>query len=618
MRRLVALVALVLGCGDTGAVVELDRGPGPIEAWAFEAQVAGAATGCGEVTVTSARGTVRAPVVGGRFASTVPLGAGEGDVTATCGGVGAAQRWNVRIPDVPRAFATATVTGGELRLSATASPSPVGGAAIAGYEWRARSGALAGLPASGEVVTVPAPTGDGEHVIDLIVTDAAGASAPAAVRVRVEDGVARVPSPAEAPPWLDDAVVYGYAPYFAGDGAIDDLIPRLDALVELGVTVIWLSPIMEAEAGDYGYATTDHFRVREDFGGEAALSALVEAAHARGVRVILDLIANHTSIEHAYVATRPELYAHDDAGALEHYFDWENLPNVDCDQPEVRAWMAAAFVHWARDLDVDGFRADASWGPAERCPSFWPAVLDEVRRLEPGLFWLSEASARDPSWVGRFHAAYDWTDELGQWAWKPAFDEVSAPRLRAALTGHPAGIEVFRFLDNNDTGPRFVTQYGPARVPASAAVLFTVPGVPSLWIGSEVGAEFEPYDEGPPVTWVDRHGLTPIYARLADLRHGVAALRGDDLILVDAEPAERVVAYVRPGAAPVLVVVDLAGQGGDVAVALTPEVEAVLATQPRDLFHDEAVTVTTADGRVNLTLPDDGVRILGSGYSPAP
>src|SRR5207237_899753 len=98
----------------------------------------------------------------------------------------------------------------------------------------------------------------------------------------------------------------------------------------------------------------------------------------------------------------------------------------------------------------------------------------------------AEASARD-SYYGRhgFDAAYDWTDKLGQWAWQEAFapGANTASALRAAITASASDTLVFRFLDNNDTGERFITRHGVGRTRVAAAMLLTLPGIPGIYTG---------------------------------------------------------------------------------------------------------------------------------------
>ena len=122
---------------------------------------------------------------------------------------------------------------------------------------------------------------------------------------------------------------------------------------------------------------------------------------------------------------------------------------------------------------MDGFRIDAAWGPRRRAPAFWPRWRTALKRINPDLLLLlAEASARDP-YYGRhgFDAAYDWTDKLGEWAWREAFEDeaATAQRPRAAIEGSDSRSLVFRFLDNNNTGPRFLSRYGLGRTRVAAA-----------------------------------------------------------------------------------------------------------------------------------------------------
>jgi len=96
-------------------------------------------------------------------------------------------------------------------------------------------------------------------------------------------------------------------------------------------------------------------------------------------------------------------------------------------------------------------------------------------------------------------------------AWRKAFDDAAhtARRLRAAIAAATPGRNglILRFLDNNDTGARFITRYGPARTRVAAAMLLTLPGLPALYTGDEVGAAFQPYSLGPPISWDDPDAL---------------------------------------------------------------------------------------------------------------
>jgi glycosidase len=531
------------------------------------------------VAFASPIGSITAPVRDGQALARVPLGAGDNKVEATCirdgaaRGAPAVQHWQQRLANLPTAQVRLVLTDGGLALDAGASaPAPADPARFVRYEWRAREGnpaGIPGLPAAGNHVEIGTPAADGDYVITLTATDSAGRGDQAAAMFRVAGGKARPLDPLrEHAAWIDRAVVYGVAPFFFGPRRLDDVTARLDALASLGITTLWLSPITQTIEDDFGYAVTDYFRLRPDFGTGADLRELVAGAHARGMRVIMDFVPNHVSDRHRYfidAQVRGEaspyhgFFARDAAGNPMHYFDWQHLINLDYDNPEVRRWVIEGFAWWVRTFDIDGFRVDAAWGPRQRAPEFWPRWRVDLKRIKPDLLLLAEASARDPYYFeSGFDAAYDWTDALGDWAWDEAFDDRAhtATRLRTAIEASlvrgpqaPPDALVFRFLNNNDTGARFVTRYGIARARLAAAMLLTLPGLPEIYTGEEVGAAFQPYDEGPPLAWSDPYGLRGWYHRLIALRAEHPALQSHQVRFLDLGPRDRLLAYLRPGAA---------------------------------------------------------------------
>jgi glycosidase len=339
--------------------------------------------------------------------------------------------------------------------------------------------------------------------------------------------------------WYRSAVVYGVIPPRFGPDPLKAVTARLDALRDLGVDALWLAPIHPTDdPGDVSYSVTDYFAIRADFGTPEDLRTLVREAHARGIRVLLDFVPNHTSVGHPHhrdAQARGRAspywgwYDRDARGGATHYFDWEHLPNLDYRNAAVRRMMKDAFAYWLREYDVDGFRVDAAWGIRQRSPAFWRELQRHVERVKPGTFLLAEASARDPYYVRNgFDGAYDWTAELGKWAWEKAFDDPAATgrALDAALSSPATPMhQVARFLNNNDTGERFITRHGVATTRVAAVLMHTLPGIAVVYTGDEVGAEFLPYEEGPPVSWVDTHELRPLYRRLAVLREELPALR---------------------------------------------------------------------------------------------
>jgi len=480
---------------------------------------------------------------------------------------------------------------------------------IAQYEWRARRGNSAPLilesqsllditPATTRSIQIEAPDVDGDYYVTLRVTDGLGRSDESTTVFEVADGIPSEIDPVRhRPAWISQSVLYGVSPFAFGHHGYDDVRKRLPAIAALGVSAIWLSPVTGAPAEDFGYAVTDHFQSRIEFGTKLQLKALIEAAHAQGLRVLIDFIPNHLAATHPYYLDADRhrqrspyftWFERDPTGQATNYFDWSHLKNLEYDNPEVQRYMIEAFSHWVREFNVDGFRVDVSWGVRERAPEFWPRWRQELKRIEPDLLLIAEASALDGYYFNQgFDAAYDWTGQLGEWAWSDAFANKTPDlaRLRAALLQSTRELPqpglVLRFLNNNDTGARFITRQGPDRTRVAAAMLLTLPGLPLVYNGDEVGAEFLPYDEQP-ISWQDRHGLRAYYTRLIRLRKDVPALHSPEVELLATNRDDAVLAYLRRS----LESADDCAPSGSALVLLN--------------FSDETIDLTLAPGNAAI------------------
>lgn len=422
--------------------------------------------------------------------------------------------------------------------------------------------------------------------------------------------------------WIDDAIVYGVIPALMGEQGLDDVTRRMDDIAALGATILWLSPISDAPANDFGYAVTNHFHIRRSLGRDADLRRLVESAHTRGLKVILDIPANDLSAEHPFYRDLLEkgkespyrdFFARDAKGEISYYFDWVNLKNLNYDSPATRSYGIEIFAHWLRNFDVDGFRVDAAWGPRARSPGYWPAWSDALHRIKSDIFLLAEASVRDPYYgQAGFDAAYDWTDRPGEWAWAGAFAaEAPAMRLRTILERSGSNARAFRFLDNNDTGPRFLTRHGAAMTRVALAMLMTLPGIPCIYMGEEVGAAFEPYRAKSPLAWEDPQQFRPYVQTLTALRHRQEALRSPMISLVATDQNNAVLAYVRTAASTNDNLLILLNYSASPLVVSLREVNG-LAAVPRgpleDLLDGERLTLDPA--APTLALAAFSARIL--------
>ena len=219
------------------------------------------------------------------------------------------------------------------------------------------------------------------------------------------------------PAWAHEAILYQvFVDRFAGmpDGAanrwlgpeeINDfvggslrgVIDSLDYIAGTGATALWLSPVFVTTTY-HGYDTTDYYHVDPRFGTDADLVELFEQAHRRGLRVILDFVANHTSVDFA-----PFVEARNDAGsryrrwfsfdeAYKHgyraFFDVAKMPQLNTEEPEVRAYLNHAAQHWLA-LGADGLRLDYAAGPNHL---FWSAFRAACRSVKPDCWLFGEVT----------------------------------------------------------------------------------------------------------------------------------------------------------------------------------------------------------------------------------
>lgn len=183
-------------------------------------------------------------------------------------------------------------------------------------------------------------------------------------------------------------------------------------------------------------------------------------------------------------------------------------------------------------------------------------------------------------------AAYDWTDDLDHGAREPAITSIApvGAVMNAAVTGgggeYDPDTMVMRFCNNNDVGARFLAAHGAGRYRAAPAMLLTLPELPCLDTGDEVGAEYQPYDQIRQIEWTDHHGLRADTKRLIAPRRGTPALRSRAWTPLTVTPAAPFFAYVRTGEkgdAPVVVLINFSATGQEASVALPEETAAAFA-----------------------------------------
>lgn len=393
--------------------------------------------------------------------------------------------------------------------------------------------------------------------------------------------------------WIDRAIIYEITPsIFVENGKFRFITRKLNEIKELGVNTIWIQPIYGTWGGGMGYDVINYFGVRGDLGGEKELNELITTAKSMGFRILFDFVANHSSINHAYAkeSAKYDTLSHyynyyqreeDHAPYSQHYhhyngfinYFWNDLPNLNFNNPEVRNWMTQAIKYWIEKYDIDGYRFDAIWGVTARKPEYTKELRLALKRIKPELLLLAEDKA---TWTNvfdeRFDAAFDWAageEWVSQWAFQTTYststnntifnnaENLRSTRLRGALTNYGKGYapeaKILRFIENNDTY-RFIQHHGPERTKMAATLMFSLHGIPMIYNGQETGNEVHPYSSGGiylagvSMKNFDQYNLFSFYKRLTDLRTLLPSLRTNNFEEVKVTPGEYLYAFRRWGA----------------------------------------------------------------------
>ena len=375
---------------------------------------------------------------------------------------------------------------------------------------------------------------------------------PAVARADADvSGVAARPSP----DWLRSGTIYEIFPRdFSPAGNLASITARLDELKDLGVTVLWIMPIhpigTKCRKGDFGspYSIRDYYAVDPNYGTLDDFKALVGGAHQRGLKVIMDLVANHTAWD-SVMLTNTDFYKQDAPGhVIPPVPSWTDVAGLNYNSPALREYMIAMLKYWIKTADVDGFRCDVAYMvPTD----FWEQVRTELTKTKPDIMMLAEAS-KPELLVKAFDIDYAW----------PMLATMNnilihdAPASDVAKTWEdnrrqfPKDALHMRISDDHDEA-RAVARYGVKGALATSALMFTLDGVPLIYNGMEVGDATESGDpalfDKLTIFWnpKERPQLRSIYHDLIQLRKNSAALRGNNVQWLHNSDENKVVTFLR-------------------------------------------------------------------------
>ena len=546
------------------------------------------------VTVLHNGTPVTIPVVAGRFSHTANLVEGENRFGAY-GIDGNGQRHDADeivivyvVDHAPKPVIRVRYEDGRITFSATGND-PDGDAVT--FAWTSedeRNPEPLGIQESRAEFSIDVPEKRGRYYLRLIARDPQANEGMARTYFEVHaDGSVTTASRESNPSWVRDAVIYQiFLPAFGRDGTFRSARERLSRVKDLGANVIWLTPIYEngelINQTNAGYNITNFYKVHPQLGTIGDFRDFVAEAHRLGMRVILDITPNHVSENHPWVQDikkfrdfsnyRPLIEARilgNDRGLGQyvttvdgypwyaHYSNW-TLANLNYRNIETFDAMMRVFKHWILNEGIDGYRMDVYWGPQNRYgkDALWRPFRDEIKRVQPDILILGETDATGPGSEHNFadtggasDAAYDWNfynqvKEVLRGGSIYSLDNRVRNYSPNQYYNHFTGpnSHYFRFLENHDED-RLALLFGRERSFAAATLLFTVPGIPLIYAGQEVG---EVSKRGR-IQW--NTSRAPIYyahyKRLTSIRLSFAAFRTPKIKRISANH-NRVYAFLRP------------------------------------------------------------------------
>jgi glycosidase len=288
--------------------------------------------------------------------------------------------------------------------------------------------------------------------------------------------------------WAQSASIYEVnIRQYTEAGTFKAFQKHLPRIKDMGIDIIWLMPITpisqtnkKGSLGSY-YACSSFTKINPEFGTESDFKDLVDAIQALGMKVIIDWVANHTGSQHEWMQENPSWFAQDASGNFTERNGWDDVVDLNYDNPLMRIAMIDAMDYWVNQFNIDGYRCDM----AHLVPlDFWIEARTTLEQSKI-LYWLAECE--DLAYHQVFDTSY-------AWAWMHASEKVGKDGLHEVwdvlhqYAQYPNGAYKLFYTSNHDENSWNGTEYEKYGVATKAWAVFTLTwnGQPLMYSGQEL------------------------------------------------------------------------------------------------------------------------------------
>jgi glycosidase len=319
----------------------------------------------------------------------------------------------------------------------------------------------------------------------------------------------------------------------SSEGTLQGVISKLQHIKSLGTNVIWLMPIYEeGSVNSVGspYCIKDYTKINPEYGTLSDLRALTDQAHALGMAVILDWVANHTSWDHPWISAHPEWYSQNANGQIiiPPGTNWNDVADLNFNQAAMRAEQIADMKYWILEANVDGFRCDYADGvPFD----FWSEAISALKSLNKRDVLMLAEGARSDHYQAGFDLTYSWNYYTSlKNVWAGSASSALTTTHQVELAALPSGKGKVRFTTNHDqsaweASPMTLFNGKNGAIAASVANLFSG-GTPLLYTGQEVGKTgTTPFFSNSSINWSANADMLAAYQKIYEVYKNYPAAR---------------------------------------------------------------------------------------------